>query len=513
MAEGFDVLVCGAGPTGLVTALLLAQLGRRVAVLERHEAIYPLPRAIAFDHEVARILNKLRLYEEMQQRSSEPGLYQWRNQHGDLLFELDWSGMESISGFPTSFLFSQPDMEDVLNRAAEGSDNISIFRGVEVQSVSQSADRVMVNGVRTSGEEVNFTGHWLVGADGANSVVRQSTGADYQDLGFRADWLVVDVQPKTGMSLPVDDDLMLQVCDPARPTTVVSGGPGRRRWEFMALEGETLADLNSEERAWFLLAPWQVTPDNAVLERHAVYTFRGALADTWRSGRIFIAGDAAHLTPPFAGQGLCAGFRDAAGLAWRLDLALKGLAKEAVLDSYESERKEHARAWIMNAIELGGVICVLDPQAADGRDAGMKAAREAGEAPPSDGVLPSLGPGTHLPEQHGGTLARGATVGHNGGVDHCDNYTGSGFLLLSRSGEMPGGESAKVFSNLGGTLAHIGERGDYADHTGSYGRWFDSLGADVALVRPDFYLFGTDSGPGGADRLVAALAALLDLKA
>ena len=164
---------------------------------------------------------------------------------------------------------------------------------------------------------------YLVGADGAHSVIRAAMGSSLMDLGFSADWLVVDVQPRPGTKLSVDDDVMLQICDPARPTTVVSGGPGRRRWEFMALEGETLEDLNCVERAWALLAPWHVTSEHAVLERHAVYRFRGAVADKWRQGRVFIAGDAAHLTPPFAGQGLCAGVRDAAALAWRLDFALR----------------------------------------------------------------------------------------------------------------------------------------------------------------------------------------------
>lgn len=506
MSKIYDVVINGCGPTGLVGALLLARAGHTVAILDRHEAIYPLPRAIAYDHEVARILGVLGLTEAMIPLVATPGVYQWQNHDAELLFELNWGDAASISGFATSYLFSQPDMEKVLNAAALAEPLIEVMRGVEATGFAQDGDGVTLTGHRLSGEAVSLRGRWLVGADGANSLVRRGLGVSLEDLGFRADWLVVDVIPKGAASLPLDDNLMLQVCDPARPTTVVSGGPGRRRWEFMALEGETLEELNCEKRAWELLKPWGVTPDNAVLERHAVYTFRGALAETWRHGRVFIAGDAAHLTPPFAGQGLCAGFRDAAALAWRLDLALHGKATEALLDSYESERKAHARAWVMNAIELGKVICVLDPAAAAERDAGMKAARAAGKAPPSSGILPHLGPGMNLADRHGGTLAVGGMVNLGGKQGHFDDVVGSGFVLVSRLGDPAQSlspQAATVFAALGGISADVGPDVDCAN---AYARWFDELGADTALIRPDFYLIGAASGPAAANELVMALA-------
>lgn len=508
MAKVHDVVIAGCGPVGFTAALLLAHAGHSVAIVDRHETIYPLPRAIAFDHEVARILNQLGLTRTLAPLVATPGVYQWRNRHGETLFELDWA-RGSISGFPTSYLFSQPDLERVLNEAAAADPRITVLRGVEIMGASQTEQGVTLSGTRGH-ERIEVEGSYLVGADGANSFVRNSFGSVLEDLGFRADWLVVDVKPKEEGSLPLDDDLMLQVCDPARPTTVVSGGPGRRRWEFMALEGETLAELNSDERAWALLEPWDVTPDNAVLERHAVYTFRGAMADRWRDRRVFIAGDAAHLTPPFAGQGLCAGLRDAAALAWRLDLALRGLAGEALLDSYESERKAHARAWVLNAIELGKIICVLDSKAADTRDAEMRAAREAGAPPPSAAILPHLGEGAHLSEHGGGTLAAGGIVKLGERVGHADDVVGTGFVLLSRSGdpaEALSEENAALFAKLGGVTAQVAAP---TDVSGAYAAWFDRLGADTALVRPDFYLFGAESGLDAANRLVSALAEYIE---
>lgn len=509
MSEEHDVIVAGGGPVGFCLALLLARAGRKVAIVERHEAIYPLPRAIAFDHEVARILNLLGLMDAMEPFLASPGKYHWRSAKGETLFVLDWTE-QSISGFRTSYIFSQPQLEQVLNTAAAAEPLITVHRGFEMTGFRQTGHGVVVSARRWPEPvgELTLRGGFLVGADGANSLVREGIGGSLIDLGFKADWLVVDVLPLPGQMLPFDDDLMVQICDPKRPTTMVAGGPGRRRWEFMALEGETLADLNSVERAWELLKPFGLACDNAILERHAVYTFRGAVADRWRQGRVFVVGDAAHLTPPFAGQGLCAGFRDAAALAWRLDLALRGLASEPMLESYGTERADHARAWVINAIELGKVICVLDPAAAAARDAGMMAARAAGAPPPSSGILPQLGPGMTLPDQAGGTLGHGGTLGREGQAAHIDNLLGSGFHLISLLGdpaEALSPASAAMFKALRGVSVDLSPASPITDQAAVYARWLAELGADTVLIRPDFYVFGAASGQGGADALLQAL--------
>ena len=361
-----DVAIVGFGPVGSALAILLAQRGRTVTVLERWPEPYPLPRAVHFDHEVGRILQSCGIGDEVRAVSEPAEIYEWRNATGTTLLRFGQQG-DGPSGWPASSMFNQPALEALLARRAADL-GVDVRRGVEVTAVDQHDDRVVVTGADGS----TVAARYVVGCDGANSAVRGLADLPVEDLGFFYDWLIVDVildEPR------VFDPINLQVCDPARPTTAVSGGPGRRRWEFMRLPHESLEELNDEARAWELLAPWDVHLGNARLERHAVYTFNARYARRWRAGRVLLAGDAAHLMPPFAGQGMCSGLRDAANLAWKLDLVVAGRASDALLDSYQEERLPSVKAAIEFSMELGKVICVPDPAEAAARDEAMAGGR------------------------------------------------------------------------------------------------------------------------------------------
>jgi flavoprotein hydroxylase len=482
-----DVAIVGAGPVGLTLGILLAQLGRRVVVLERQPRPYPLPRAVHFDHEIGRVLQACGIGAEVRAISEPAEVYEWRNAAGVTLLRFGRRGA-ARSGWPESSMFCQPELEALLERRAGALASLDVRRGVEVTAITERDDHVRIEGGAGA-----VTARFVVGCDGANSTVRRLAGIEMHDLGFFYDWLIVDVvlhEPR------VFDPINLQICDPHRPTTVVSGGPGRRRWEFMRLPHESLDELNDERRAWELLAPWDVHPGNATLERHAVYTFQARYADDWRRGRVLVAGDAAHQMPPFAGQGMCAGIRDAANLAWKLDLVLDGRAGDALLDTYGVERLPSARQAIEFSMELGKVICVPDPGEAAARDAAMAAevTGELTEVP----ELPGIATGCVDP----GSAAAGTLfVQGTAGGEPFDDAHGVGWRLVTTdpAGVPLDADLAAWFAAIGGAVVVL----DPPDDT--HARWFAAHGTTHALQRPDFHLYGSATTAAGAADLLTRL--------
>jgi len=494
----YDVAIVGYGPVGATLAILLGQLGRRVVVLERHAEPYPLPRAVHYDDEVARILQSCTLAEPCSKIVECAEIYEFQNGERRPLLRFGRVG-NGPSGWPQSSMFSQPDLEGVLYARAEEIPEVDVRRGFTVDALADDAPNVVVEA--EDGSQVRA--RYVVGCDGANSRVRELTGIAMTDKEFFYDWLVVDVifdEPR------VFEPLNVQICDPARPTTVVSGGPGRRRWEFMSLPGESVEQLNDEATAWRLLEPWDARPDNARLERHAVYRFQARWAEEWRKGRVLLAGDAAHQTPPFAGQGLCSGLRDAANLAWKLDLVLRGLAPDALLDTYTAERLPHTRAVIELAIEMGKMICTADPAEAAPRDEALLAAYDGSltEIPPfpphTEGVVLAGSPGA-------GELFLQAEVEHPGGRARFDDVVGAGWRLVTVAQPRIDDDLAAWFTAIGGVIVPIAGDGGIVDVDGAYAAWFAGRGVVAALQRPDFVLFGTAADAEEIPVLLRALRA------
>jgi 2-polyprenyl-6-methoxyphenol hydroxylase-like FAD-dependent oxidoreductase len=501
--SAFDVAIVGYGPVGQALALNLLQHGRRVVIVERWPALYSLPRAVSYDHEAARILQSLGLAEAMAPHTSYTDIYEWRNGKGELLLEFTDRDDIAISGWPQAIGFHQPSLEAVLDSHVRAfGEQVELLQGWEAVDADETASLVnlRIRSTTKPTEERTLQARYVVGCDGASSFVRQAMGSAYDYMGFTADWLVVDIKPKNPGAY---ENHVVQVCDPARPTTLVTGGPDRRRLEFMLLPGEDKTEMNTVEHAWRLSAVHGWTPENAELERHAVYTFRGAVVNRWRRGRMMLAGDAAHLTPPFAAQGLCMGLRDMQALAWRLNYILDGIADEDLLDSYGPERSAHARVLIEFAIALGKVICVLDPVAAEKRDQDMRSGnREVASRYP----LPRLG-ASRLQDNsdpRAGVLALQARIRVGEQVGLLNDVLGQGFMLLTLDEDQDLGLSADqraFLETIGARIVSFAPHSTVRDIDGSYRRWFAQLDSRAALVRPDYYLFGT----GEPAALVAAL--------
>lgn len=357
--ETFDVAIIGYGPTGATLAHLLGALGLDVLVLEREGAAYHFPRAVHFDDEIMRVFQTIGIAGAVAADTLvNPGM-RFVDPDGKLL--LDWSRPQEKGrhGWNASYRFHQPTLEHVLNNEIARYANVQVRRRCEAFLIE---DRGGYAALRyedmARGKLREVRAAHVVGCDGARSLVRRFIGSEMEDHGFHERWLVVDVLLSTAK--PELGDHSIQYCHPERSMTYARQPGARRRWEIRMLPGEEDYSIAQPERIWPLLAQW-ITPEDAEIERVANYIFHSLVAKRWRSGRMWIAGDAAHQTPPFMGQGMCAGIRDVANLAWKLALAVRGVADENLLDSYQSERTPNVTKYIKTAVRLGGLINASDP--------------------------------------------------------------------------------------------------------------------------------------------------------
>ena len=521
MAErDYDVIQIGYGPVSATLALMLGRQGRSVAVCERWSRRYPLPRAVCVDHELYRVLAANGMGDVLPRITQKGPLYQWFNADWQELLVIDWSA-PSISGGPEVNFVHQPTLEEALDEAVGALPTVDLHLGWEVTAVDQDDDRARVH-LRhgDTGEVKKLSARYVVGCDGANSLVREAIGGDREDRGFEADWLVIDVLLKEGVTIEgLGIPAAGQYCDPARPTTIVPAGvrEGRtfRRWEFMRLPGERVEDLEREERVWELLRPW-AGPDDIELVRHKVYNFRSLLANRWRDGRLLIAGDAAHVMPPFMGQGMCSGMRDAWNLAW-----------EARLDPRRQGGRSAARHLPARAVA---------PRRADHRDVdlprqdylparcgGRRRARcrVPGRHRRAAAPFPAMVDGL-LRRDDDGTVAAGAgllsphvDVLREGQRARLDQVTGGGFVVVTRGFDAEAVLEREAIDALAVVDAHLVTLGDgengVRDLDGRLDDFLTAQGWAAMIVRPDYYVYGGvaagDELPALVDDLLADLAA------
>jgi len=482
MPDSFDVAIIGAGPVGDTLALLLGQQGIRTLLADKSPEIYPLPRAAHIDHEIVRVFQQLGVADRVMAASRTTELYDFLTADGQVLMRFKTGG--SPSGWPAANMIHQPSVEEILRDRMTDFPAIDLRTGWEMTQFERDGDGVVIAFETPEGPR-RVRSRYLVGCDGASSKVRDLIDAALEDLNFDEPWLVIDTLVHDPSRLPA---VNLQICAPERPTTCVLMGSGRHRWEFMLKPGETVDKALDDAFIAELLKPWNV--EGAVsLERKAVYRFHALIAEQWRDGPVFLAGDAAHQTPPFAGQGLCSGVRDAANLAWKLAAVIDGRASDRLLDSYTPERRPHVRAVIDVALMMGRTVCILDPNAAAARDRQMLANRAAqtDEAATGGFSFPALRDGCVLEGTRGaGELfpqiwADGAKW---------DDAMGPVAVLISR-------EARGRVDGLHGFSLNDPAMRPFAS---GLSRWLDAHDAEAVLIRPDRYVFGT----GNPDALFAA---------
>lgn len=469
-----DVAIIGLGPVGGVLASLLADLGVSVVVIERSRQVYPLPRAVHFDAECMRVFQTIGIADELAKHCHvSPGM-RFVNAEGRLL--LDWKRPVGVGpqGWYASYRFHQPDLEKLLRQALDSRLGVQQLHGCEVYAIDETAEYSTVRYEDTStGELHTLQAHYVVGCDGARSLVRKLIGASMKDLGLHEQWLVFDALLKRPWSKL--GDYSLQFCDPQRPATYIRGIGQRRRWEIMLLPGDDPIRMVDPKNIWSLVEKW-ITPDDADIERGTVYTFHSVIARRWRKGRLLIAGDAAHQIPPFLGQGMCAGIRDAANLAWKLQAVLSGRMSDALLDTYQQERSPHVEAYIELAVRLGRLIQATDVAAAMERDSQFATGPKEMHS-----ISPLLGSSSLNDRLMGAGSLSPQCV--EGGLLF-DDRIGQSFLLVA----IAGSASVEPILSRMSTLARVEVL--MAEPGSEMANWLERSGFVYAMVRPDRYVLG-----------------------
>ena len=477
------VIIIGAGPTGITAATMLGQYGISCLVLDRHETVYPLPRAVHADDEIYRILARLGVGDEF--AAHRRGALGLRLLDTDMrvLAELERSPEPSANGYPQMNMFDQPELEGMMRANLKRYPHVVLRGDVEVTSVTQNRPgRVRVSFLdRVRGGEQSVEASYVLGCDGAGSAVRASIGSHMYGLPFQQDWLVIDVDTDAELN---QWEGCHQLCSVQRAGTYMRVGQTRYRWEFRLLEGETAADYQTIERIEPLIKPWlgDTPAEQLRLVRVTAYTFRAQVASRWRDRNVFVLGDAAHLTPPFVGQGMAAGLRDALNLTWKVAGVLGRTLPESVLDTYEQERKAHAAAMILMAVSVGAAMTgggrvgdvvrkVVFPRLAHLRLPGTRTSA-------ADGVAPGLHKSalvikSRTPGQLAGTLCPNPVL-HDG--LHFDQVVGNRFALVTLSPLTA--VQQKELKTRGAAVVSVTQ-------DSKLGRWLKQGRATAVIVRPD----------------------------
>ncbi len=549
----YDVAVIGLGPTGLTLAHLLGRRGLSVLVLEREPEFYGQARAVYTDDEALRVFQTAGVADDVHADMDRDCAVQWVRSDGQVMVQ--FLPTQQPLGWPVVNFFYQPSLETKLEALLERYPHVEVRRARELVEFRQDSDGVTV--IHASSTGTGYAGgtsvvdpairetvraKFLIGADGGRSMVRAGIGAGLEGTSFPERWLVVDLEAKEGTDAFGHKPYFDFICDPVRPTVSCPQPDGKHRFEFALTDEDDKDHFEADETVRELLSR-HVDPDQVVVLRRLVYTFNALVADRWRDGRVLLAGDAAHMTPQFVGQGMNAGIRDADNLSWKLHAILRHGADSSILDSYQTERAPHAKAMIDFSVFNKSLVSVKNPVKAKARDAAMWAAVRT---PGLSGYVRSMGmkpkprfqKGAYLGLPRGlrgveGTLSPQTTVRtYDGRLVRLDDLVGTGwavigvgvdprvvlgqrveswravdavFATIYRGGARPQGRSGDQVRTRGVV--------DIEDVTGELSTWLRRAGAkhgSIIALRPDKFVFGISNGQSA--ELTEALVSQLGLR-
>lgn len=491
MSQDYEVVVVGGGPVGAMALAQLGHAGVRAVGVEREPALWQQARAVHFDAEAMRSFQAMGLGAQVAELTKPMCQYRMENEDGETLIAHD-TGQLGPQSWHGENLFHQPEIDALLRAEGDRLPDVELRLGTTLLDIQQGDDgdgRVHCHVQTPEGATQTLTARWVIACDGATSTVRRLLGIRTENLGTDDPWLVADGHLHDTDGIEGD---MVFLGRHSRPALWINLPGDRVRMEFKVLPGDDLEEIASPE-GLARLSHGVLTPKTFDPERVAIYTFRARVATSWRVGNVFLAGDAAHQAPPMFGMGLCAGLRDVSNLVWKLRLVSQGRAAASLLDTYASERSEHARYWVHKAATMATLIQTTDPTVAAQRDAYIRAHPED-----SYPAAPALGPGLHKgpADAHGGLISAQPTLADG---RRLDDIVGHRFLLAARPELLAGlSTSARATAEGEPELTVLSS-------PGQVDALLRSVDSSAVLVRPDRYILGTAQTPAELEELLRLL--------
>jgi len=482
----FDITIVGLGPAGGTLSNLLAMHGFSILILDREKSFYPLPRAVHFDDEIMRVFQTIGITKDFLKYTIINKGTKFVNSREKVI--LDWPRPKKITdnGWYPSYRFHQPDLEKQLRKKLKKYKKVFIEQNSEVKKITNSKNHVDIVYTNTRNhKEYYVRSKYLVGCDGANSVTRKQMKTKMDNLGFTQKWAVVDlILKKKKNNLP---DRTIQYSNPKQPATYCRNVGKRRRWEFAIKKNQSDKKVLSENYIWNFLKPW-LNKSEAIIERKTIYQFESAIARKWRKGRIFIAGDAAHLMPPFMGQGMCAGIRDASNLAWKIATCLRVKHNDTFLNTYQTERSLNVKEYIETTMRMGEFVNAVESiQITDNIRSDNKGIKSM------QSIRPKMGKGLgNLKDKNRGKIFPQFKLNKNRSLD--DNFSKKGILILSTD------IKTKVSKNY--TLVN-------SKKFKKLSVYLKNINTKAVIVRPDRFILGSANSNQEINLLLKKYSAIL----
>jgi 3-(3-hydroxy-phenyl)propionate hydroxylase len=524
-----EVAIVGFGPVGVTAANFLGSYGIKTVVFERDAAIYPRARAVTVNDWTMRAFQSLGLDRALRADMEVNGALNWKTYGGKTVFRM--MPLPSGIGHPGSLMIYQPAMEATLRRGVERfAGTVDVHFGQSVTNLTQDPDGVTLN-VKdlNGGAERRVRARYVLACDGGSSRIRTELGVKLLGVTHETQWIVIDAEVLRWWP---DCKELIFWSDPERPVVDIPLACGYHRWELPLRAGETEADFETEQQRWALLEPLGVKRENVRITQHAFYVHHVRKAEKWRVGRVLLLGDAAHLMPPWAGQGMQSGIRDAQNATWKLREVLAGRLGDEVLDAYQAERAPHVAAMTEMAQKMGWLIAARDPKFVFLRNTLgpllMRLPFITRKMMPSTAPALTAGWLKGLPGKHsliGRMLPQPEVCNARGLHVPLDDLLGDGFAVLGIGGDprrLMSAAAVQAWQGLGarfiavqGARASASADSDLIDHTGTLTAWMRRYGSRVIAVRPDRFVAASDSSglePPTPVRLAATGARVLQVQ-